>query len=45
MGDVNSKKQILKEYGDDFEGIGCFERAFHITVDRTGPRQYTLQDA
>ncbi len=37
MGDINAKKKILKEYGNVFEGIGCFEGAFHITVDPTVP--------
>ncbi len=48
VGDTNAKKQTLKGCGDDFEGIGCFGGAFHITVDPTvppiAPQWYPGQD-
>ena len=29
--------ELLRKYGDCFQGIGCFQGEFHITVDPTVP--------
>jgi hypothetical protein len=36
-GDLKAKKDILYEYGDVFNGIGCFNGEFHITLDSSVP--------
>ena len=36
-GDETAKAHILKEYADVFDGIGCFEGEYHITLDSTVP--------
>ena len=35
--DPVAKKEILKQYGNCFEGVGCFQGEFHITVDAAVP--------
>jgi hypothetical protein len=35
--DLKAKKDILYEYGDVFNGIGCFNGEFHITLDPSVP--------
>ena len=37
VGDKNAKEQVLRDYGDVFKGIGCFEGDYHISVDPTVP--------
>ena len=34
---LKAKEDILYEYGDVFNGIGCFNGEFHITLDRSVP--------
>jgi hypothetical protein len=36
-GDLKATKDILYEYGDVFNGIGCFNGKFHITLDPPAP--------
>ena len=36
-GDETAKEHILNEYPDVFDGIGCFEGEYHITLDPTVP--------
>ena len=36
-GDETAKAHILNEYADVFDGIGCFEGEYHITLDSTVP--------
>ena len=36
-GDETAKARILNEYGDVFDGIGCFEGEYHITLDSAVP--------
>ena len=36
-GDETAKAHILNEYTDVFDGIGCFEDEYHITLDTTVP--------
>jgi hypothetical protein len=36
-GDLKAKKDILYEYGDVFNGIGCFNVEFHITDPSVPP--------
>jgi len=33
LGDIKAKEKILSEYGDVFQGIGCFKGEYSITVD------------
>jgi len=33
--DPVAKDELLRKYGDCFQGIGCFQGEFHITVDPT----------
>ena len=35
--DPVAKEQLLKQYKDCFEGIGCFQGEYHITVDTAVP--------
>lgn len=35
--DSASIDEVLKNYGDCFQGIGCFQGKFHITVDPSIP--------
>ena len=35
--DPVAKKEILEQYGGCFEGVGCFQGEFHITVDAAVP--------
>ena len=35
--DPVAKDELLRKYGDCFQGIGCFQGVFHITVDPTVP--------
>ena len=35
--DPVAKKEILERYGNCFEGVGCFQGGFHITVDAAVP--------
>ena len=35
--DPVAKDELLRKYGDCFQGIGCFQGEFHITVDPTVP--------
>ena len=37
IGDQQARKQILNTFSDVFEGIGCFEGDYHITVDPSVP--------
>ena len=37
MGDMNGKCEILRKYADVFQGIGCLEGEYHITVDPSVP--------
>ena len=36
-GDETAKASILNKYADLFDGIGCFEGEYHITLDSTVP--------
>ena len=36
-GDETAKARILNEYADVFDGIGCFEGEYNITLDSTMP--------
>ena len=36
-GDFKDKEDILYEYGDVLNGIGCFNGEFHITLDPSVP--------
>ena len=36
-GDPEAKKQLIQQYTDCFEGVGCFHGEFHITLDPTVP--------
>ena len=40
--DPVAKEQLLKQYRDCFEGIGCFQGEYHITIDPAVPRLCTL---
>ena len=35
QGDESAKASILKQYADVFDGIGCFEGEYHVTLDPT----------
>ena len=37
MGDTDAKCEILRKYADVFQGIGCLEGEYHITVDPSVP--------
>ena len=37
VGDPAAKTEILQQYQDCFNGIGCFKGEFHITLDPTVP--------
>ena len=37
IGDEDAKLKILREYNDVFQGIGCLEGEYHITVDPSIP--------
>ena len=35
--DPVAKEQVLKQFKDYFEGVGCFQGEYHITVDPAVP--------
>ena len=35
QGDLEDKEELLKDYPDCFEGVGCFKGEYHITLDPT----------
>ena len=37
QGSPDAKSELLCQYQDCFQGIGCFQREFHITLDPTVP--------
>ena len=37
LGNTSAKKELLCQYKDCFEGIGCFKGEFHITLDPEVP--------
>ena len=36
-GDPDARKSVLSEYADCFDGIGCFRKPHHITIDPAVP--------
>ena len=35
--DPVAEEQVLKQFNDCFEGVGCFQGKYHITVDPAIP--------
>ena len=36
-GNEKAKTEVLSKYKDCFEGVGCFEGEYHVTLDATVP--------
>ena len=42
--DPVAKEEVLRQYKDCFEGVGCFQGEYHVTVDPALPPVVTLRE-